>query len=541
MGKGINMYGPYGQIINTKSGYGSAGASKKKGAFKGFDAVSGSPISDIDFHNATLRQRSRMLYMAAPIATSAIRTNRTNVVGCGLTLKSRISAQTLGITSEETEELERKIEEEFALWADDKYACDATGVNDFYALQQLALTSWLLSGDAFVLRKYRDPDNLRPYSLRIHVIEADRVCTPAQDNAGRNTSVAIIDGVSMHSTLHGTEGMYKKNRVHDGVEVDKDNMVVAYHICSQHPETNAYFGEKPVWRRVEAYSKETGLPNVIQIMDTERPNQYRGVPYLAQAMEPLLQSRRYTESELMAAVIESFFTTFIKTESNANENPFNSTVPENERVSYDPEAYEMGPGQIQVMNPGESIETADPRRPASGFEPFLKAVSTQVGAALEIPADLLLKSFNASYSASRAALLEAWKAFKMRRTWFVSDFCKPVYASWFSEAVALGRIKAPGFFDDPLIRAAWLGAEWVGPSQGQLDPVKEVNAEILAMSAGLTTHEQATVRLNGGSFDRNIEQLARENKILQDAGIQQVAVTEIEENYNGDKEKKEDN
>ena len=32
-------------------------------------------------------------------------------------------------------------------------------------------------------------------------------------------------------------------------------------------------------------------------MDSERPDQYRGVPYLAQVIEPLLQLRRYTESE----------------------------------------------------------------------------------------------------------------------------------------------------------------------------------------------------------------------------------------------------
>lgn len=51
-----------------------------------------------------------------------------------------------------------------------------------------------------------------------------------------------------------------------------------------------------------------------------------------------------------------------------------------------------------------------------------------------------------------------------------------------SEAVARGRIYAPGFFQNPAIRAAYLGSEWLGPSQGQLDPVKEITAEILACS-----------------------------------------------------------
>ena len=54
-------------------GYGDAGASWHKKATKGFRAMSGSPKEDIDANNYTLRQRARMLYMAAPIATSAIR------------------------------------------------------------------------------------------------------------------------------------------------------------------------------------------------------------------------------------------------------------------------------------------------------------------------------------------------------------------------------------------------------------------------------------------------------------------------------------
>lgn len=63
---------------------------------------------------------------------------------------------------------------------------------------------------------------------------------------------------------------------------------------------------------------------------------------------------------------------------------------------------------------------------------------------------MLIKEFNSSYSASRGALLEAWEAFKMRRKWFVDDFCQPVYEMFLAEAVALGRINAPGFFTDPL-------------------------------------------------------------------------------------------
>lgn len=117
----------------------------------------------------------------------------------------------------------------------------------------------------------------------------------------------------------------------------------------------------------------------------------------------------------------------------------------------------------------------------------------------------------------------------MRRTWFVDDFCQPTYEVWLSEAVARGRIIAPGFFDDPLIRAAWCSAQWIGPVQGSLDPLKEANAAVLKIQHGLKTHEQATMEDSGGDWNANVEQLAAENEKLKAAGggapTQEVSVT----------------
>lgn len=489
----------------ANKGYGDAGAGYVKKALKGFIAASGSPREDIDAHNYTLRQRARMLYMATPVATSAIKTNRTNVIGCGLQLKSRINRVKLGLTPEQAKEWQRKTEEEFELWAANKRNCDAIGVNNFYTAQQLALASCLLSGDMIVLLKHEDPTVLNPYGLRFHMIEADRVSTPTAMTAGSSFFANMTQG----ETKEG-------NRIYDGVEVDKNGRIIAYWIRNTYPFQQ--IADKTEWKRVLATGEETRLPNVLHVMETERPEQYRGVSYLAQVIEPLLQMRRYTDSELTAAVVESFFTAFIKTEADPNENPYNEVGGDGtEQVSDDPNEYEMGPGQINIMKPGEDVVFGDPKRPAGGFDGFVVAICKQIGAALEIPADLLLKSFNASYSASRAALLEAWKAFKMRREWFADDFCRPLYEVWMAEAVARGRIIAPGFFSDPAIRAAWLGSEWIGPTQGQLDPVKEITAEQLACENGFSTREQSTIRLNGGSFEANAEQLVDENARLAQA------------------------
>ena len=482
-------------------GYSEAGASTTKKAMKGFRVQSGSVKEDIDLNQQTLRTRSRILYYSSPIATSAIKTNRTNVIGEGLKLKSHIDKNTLGISDEQAESTQKEIEKEFALWAEDKRACDATGMNNFAEMQQLAMMSWLMSGDVFALITFTDTTILNPYGLKIQLIEADRICTPTD---ARNVNYVIA-----------TEGINQQNgnAIYDGVEVDKNGRVVAYWISEYFPNETFTFTKGPnKWTRVQAY-QSTGLPNIVHLMDSERPDQYRGISYLAQIIEPLLQTRRYTESELMAAIVESFFTAFVTTNEDPDDIAYNEVNPD-EEIDQTKDEYQMGPATINMMEPGEDIKFANPTRPASGFDAFMKSITTQIGAALEIPRDLLMKEFNSSYSASRAALLEAWKSFRMRRKWFADDFCKPIYEVWLSEAIARGRISAPGFFTDPRFHKAYLRSEWIGPSQGQLDPVKEINAEVLALQHGFTTHEQATIKLNGGSWEDNAEQLARENKII---------------------------
>jgi lambda family phage portal protein len=497
------------QIVKAKSqaiakfmnsGYSESGASHSKKSLRGWRAISSSPQEDIDQNLDTLRERSRDLYMSAPLATSAIKTQRTNVIGSGLKLKSGIDFRYLGLTKEEADTWEINTEREFDLWADSIW-CDMQRLNNFYELQQLAMMSWLMNGDCFVLPRFTEIKKWMPYSLRLYLIEADRCSNPNSAN---------------------TLGIYAKadngNRIVSGVEIDSEGGVAAYYFCNKYPEDYSVgSGIKKEWQRVAAYGEETGRPNVLHLMESERCEQYRGVPYLAPVIEVLKQISRYTEAELTAAVIESFFTAFITTEANT-ENPFGDTIPEEERVDdIDPDSYEMGAGTINVLAPGEQVTFGDPKRPASGFDGFISTMTRILGAALEVPEELLTKSFKESYSASRAGLLEAWKAFRMRRTWFANDFCKPIYELWLIEAVANGRVKAPGFFNDPAIMKAWCRSTWNGPAPGQLDPGKEVDAAIKRVQQAFSTREAETAELTGGNWDENVAQVIRENQLLNEA------------------------
>ncbi len=500
-------------------GYSGAGASLTKRALKGFKARSGSPNEDINWNNYTLRQRGRMLYMASPLATSAINTNRTKVIGVGLSLKSAVNRNILGLSPEAARDWQKHTEAEFHLWADRKQNCDAVGVNNFEGLQQLALVSWLMSGDVFCVFKRRAVTPACPYSLRIHLVEADRVSTP--ESIGGIGYPGITDGRNPDNG----------NKIFDGVEVDSDSMITAYHIRNTYPWQIT--GEPTVWTRVEAYGK-TGLPNILHVMNSERCDQYRGVTYLAQIIEPLLQLNRYTESALMMALVQSFYTAWIITKTDPAEMPFNSTGdivgdtgenPVRDSVANSPNEYEQGPGEVFHLKENEDIKFGNPAMPVTGFDAFVKTFSKLIGAGLGIPYDVLVKEYNSSYSSARAALLDAWEDFRTRRKWFIDDFCQPVYEVWLSEAVARGRIKAPGFFGDPLVRNAWCGARWIGPVQGSIDPLKEAKAAVLQIQNALKTHEEVAMEMSGGDWEENVEQLARENELLTAAGGGSIQMT----------------
>ncbi|NPV30650.1 MAG: phage portal protein [Firmicutes bacterium] len=494
------------QFMNA--GYSESGASTRKKSMKGWQAWSSSPQADIDMNLDILRQRSRDLFMGGALGRSAIVTSRTNVVGAGLRLKCRIDYEFLGISREQAEQWEKNTEREFAVWAESVF-CDAMRLNNFYKMQSILFMSTLLNGDGWVIIKQAEPEPYFPYSLRLHLIEADRISTPAKTPG----SIFALNRVEGKNPDNG-------NRIISGVEINEEGAVVAYWISNMYPGDPARPTGKIEWQRVEAFGPRTGKPNVLQIMEAERCEQYRGVPYLSPVIEDLKQITRYTEAELMAAIVTGFFTVFIKeSQTPFTEFPLTEAIPQNEKVDLDPNAFELGAGTINTLPPGYDIATADPKRPSSNFDAFVTALARHVGAALEIPYELLLKSFTASYSASRAALLEAWKAFRMRRTWFASDFCQPVYELWLAEAVARGRISAPGFFNDPLVAKAWSRAEWHGPAPGQIDPVKEVQAAQMRVASGFSTRERETIELTGGDFDRNIEQLQRENQLMREAGL----------------------
>jgi len=482
------------KILNA--GYSDHGASQTKKSLLGFLGNSISADDDIVRNLDTLRQRSRSLYMGgSPIATGALKTISTNVVGAGLRLNPNIDYEFLGMTADEADAWEKRTLRDFDVWANTT-ACDAVRMNNFYAIQQLAFLSVLMSGDCFIaLPQKQRPGEL--YSLKLQVVEADRVCNPADTTSSEN--------------------------ILGGVELNNDKEICAYWIAKRHPLSVTWtlqdWKDRNQFVRVEAFGLKTGRPNILHLKVDERPDQRRGVPLLSPVIEAMKQIGRYTEAELMAAVVAGMFTVFIESVS-PHEHLGPGAIPLEEQVdTSDMNSFELGNGTIMALKQGEKANAVNPGRPNTAFEGFVEAICKQVGTALEIPYELLMKRFDASYSAARASLLEAWKMFKMRREWMVNNFCQPVYEEWLTEAVLKGRVIAPGFFDDPVIKAAYCRAEWHGPSQGQIDPLKEVRSAILRVENGFSNRAKEAQELTGTDFDSNVLLLKREHVQLGEAGL----------------------
>ncbi len=436
-----------------------------------------------------LRQRSRDLLRNAPLACGAVSTVVTNVVGTGLKVQSHLDREVLKPffkSEDEFDAFERNAERVFRNWAENQ-DCDITRCQTFSEIQNLILRSVLESGDVFILKRSVSRPN-RNIDLALQIVEADRV---ANQNFEADTATSA-----------------------GGVEMDSDGAPISYSVCNRNPN-DFQSGKEKKFVQIPAFDKY-GNRQVFHIFNRIRPGLTRGVPYLAPVIESLKQLDRYTEAEIMAAVVSAMFTVFVKSEDEEGLAPM---TPDDSGGRRDDGDYKLGPGAILDLQPGENIEIADPKRPNQAFDPFVQAILRQVGVALELPFEILIKHFTASYSAAQAALVEAWKFFSSRRKWLSIQLCQPVYEMVITEAVAKGILKAPGFFSDPYIRSAYLGAEWIGPPRGQIDQLKEVRAAQTRIEIGVSTLAEETAILTGGDFERKYPQILKEYRLKQEAGI----------------------
>jgi lambda family phage portal protein len=452
----------------------------------------GSPRADIIRDLPTLRARSRDQMRNAPVALGALNTEVNNVVGTGLSCRPAINGKLLGLSDEQVTAWQDDVAFRFDEWASSRES-DAARATDFYGLQELTFRSFLESGDVFVMtpRLERAAGGKR---LALQVIEADRCCNPDR----KQDTDTLVDGVEIRP---------------------ETGEAIAYHFAKVHPgEPMSLAVGANSWKRVEARG-QTGRRAVLHLMKRLRPDQVRGVPWIAPILEPLKQLQRWTDAELNAAVVSSLMSVFIKMDPDAFDTLFEEDAQDAIVSKATSWSGEIESGKAVNLLPGEEIQTPTPGRPNPEFDPFWQAAVRQIGMALGMPFEVLVMHFQSSYSAARAALLMAWKEWRGRRDFLAKELCQPGYELWLADEVAEGRVQAAGFFTDPVLRAAWCGAEWTGDALGSLDPVKEAEAAEKRIALNISSKDAESIAHDGIPWIVKHRQRVREEQAERADGL----------------------
>lgn len=446
-----------------------------------------------------LRARSRDAERNDPIGRGALHTHLDNVVGSGLVPSPKINREYLATAVGLTDDAANAFERNAAFVVRTVLGStrlDFEGRRSFGQLQRSGQFATLSGGDCFVVRRYQ-PRPGDVVGVKVQLLEADRIATPPE--------------LGESATLRS------------GIEYDEHGCMVAVHVASHHPVEAFADGEPTTYTRIPVHGPKTGERLVLQLGEMLRPGQSRGVPLLAPVIAHLKQLSRLSAAELEAAVMQAFMTVFLhRGDKTGGDEPSLADLEtdETEGLPDRPNSVKMGKGTVVELPEDLKPTLVDPTRPNGKFEPFFLAIVRQIGVAVQIPYELLIKHFQASYSASRAALLEAWRVFELKQDLLIEQFCQVVYDWVLTEVIARGIVEAPGFFDDPFARAAYLGASWTGPTPTQLDPLKEVNAAKARVDAGFSSIERETAELTGQSWERVHAQQVKEKAARQRDGLQ---------------------
>lgn len=461
-----------------------------------WNPVAASADADLLPDLQTLTARSRDLGRNNGLMGGAMQTMRDNIVGSVLRLSCTPDYRLLGWDREYAREWGNLTEAKFRSWAETT-ECDASRSLNLLGMTLQALGGAMLNGDALALPLWLPRTGAR-WNTRIMPMEADRLCTPI--------------------------GAEHRADVRGGIEFDQYGAPIAYHILKRHPGDafglfGAYGARMLEWDRVPAFTA-WGRPRVIHLHDKERTGQSRGRPIVSAVMREFHMAGKYASNELEASLANSLVAAFL--ESDLDPESAGALFGQDPREAWGQSVQQaqhirkMKGAAIIPLPVGARVSSFTPGRPNQAFEAFMLASLRHIAAGMNLPYELLLKDFSkTSWSSARASLLEAWRYFHGRRRWLTDYWLRPIYELWFEEAVNAGEIEAPGFYDH---KYAYLRARFIFGGRGWVDPVKEAQAAVIRMNAGLSTLEKECAE-QGDDYEEVLDQRALERDMKIKRGL----------------------
>lgn len=277
----------------------------------------------------------------------------------------------------------------------------------------------------------------------------------------------------------------------NGVELDGDGRRVAYYIHPAKPSDQFPTYAPPV--RVPA-------EDVLHVYRPSGPGAVRGVSALAPVMLRLAELDATEDALQVAAKVSALLSVILSNQNDVSgEDPL-------------PDGVSLEPGAILKLSGGWNVNTVAPQQ-AQQIVEYLAHMTRLIAAGLDVPEHLLTGDMRkANYSSLRAALV----AFRQKIEAYqfavlVPQFLDPVWRRVMASAALSERIEAD--LNDDLF-----AVEWIPPAQPWVDPLKDANATVALMKAGLMSRRQAVAQL-GYSIDELDSEIAADRAREADLGL----------------------
>lgn len=268
-----------------------------------------------------------------------------------------------------------------------------------------------------------------------------------------------------------------------GIEFDARGRRVAYHIQPNRPTELFPTSGQPV--RVPAQ-------DVIHLMRPLGPGQVRGVSWLAPVLLTLNELDQLQDALLVGAKIAAMHAGFVTDQNNLGGA---GAYPEADSLT----DISLEPGVVRILPAGTDIKFNSPTEAKESIA-FAKLTLGQIAAGLGVPQHLLDGDLsNANYSSLRAGLIP----FRMKIEQFqyhqiVPQALAPLWRRVITRAYLSRAVELPDLA--PAFKVGWLP-----PRATQVDPLKDTQALIAQMGAGLTSRTQAVASLGWNAADLDAE------------------------------------
>lgn len=383
----------------------------------------------------TIRHRARDLERNADYVEASILAMERNVVGSGIRLDCKVDHP----------ELEKEIERLWESWCHAEN-CDVTGRLCFCEILKMAVRRMLVDGGLLIVAAYTGD---KRFPLQLQIKEVDE----------------LNSGVLFHG----------QNQVVGGIEVNSFNKPVAYHFTVYDT-----FGETGRTVRIPA-------DRVIYLNKTKRPTQVREISGFSNVLSRLRDLNQFLNAVSVKERMLACLAVFIKKVNAAlglgrNQKPDKETGAKKKKLA---------PGMIMELDAGDEIQVVNPSGQASNAKDMVSILLRGVSSALGLSYEAVSRDMSQStYSSARQNLIEDRETYKEWQHYLSEHLCRKVYAWWMESCVMAGSLNIPDYFTNP---EKYTECKWIAKGMSWIDPVKEVNANRIALETNQTTLQEEVV------------------------------------------------